>query len=87
MANTFTAGSPLPVFNSLGNGRGVGGTLTMTDGPGGVDLGLVRVHMGSVTPQTVTTGGYGTVFNTASGNVHVYSCASGDTFQVLAFGV
>lgn len=86
MANTFTADGALAVPSVMGAYRIAAGVLTMTDGAGGVDVGLNDCVGGAVTPKTVTTGGFGTVWQTASGNVHIYSCASGDTFNVWAFG-
>ena len=86
MANTYTADSKLPAFGSAGNFRVAVGILTMTDGPGGVDLGFDSVYGGAVTAQTAVTGGFLVKWNTTSGNVHVYSCASADSFNLFALG-
>ena len=85
MANTFTADNQIDKSTVFGNVRTVAGVLTMTDGPGGVDVGLDSVFGGAITPRTAATGGFGIKYNT-SGNVRVYSCASADTFNVFVFG-
>lgn len=86
MANTFTAATGVSPLTVMGNVRCAIGTLTMTDGNGGVDVGLGTCWGGSVTPKTAVTGGFGIVFQTSSGNVHVYSAASGDTFNLCVYG-
>lgn len=86
MANTFTASTDIDKSTVFGNARVVAGVLTMTDGAGGVNIGLDRVFGGAATPLTAATGGVNFKFNTSSGNVHVYSCASADTFNIYAFG-
>jgi hypothetical protein len=86
MANTFSADQTAGVLAVEGNARTADGVLTMTDGPGAVATGLDYVSGGAVTPRTCATGGFGVKFNTTKGSVHIYSCASGDTFNVSVRG-
>ena len=87
MANTFTADQDVRPFGVMGNKRFVGGVLTMTDGNGDVATGLERVTFGFVSPKTCVTGGYGVTWNSSTaGNVSIRSCASGDTFNIGAWG-
>ena len=84
MANTYTAYAP--AFTVAGNMRMTMGTLTMTDGNGAVALGMENLYGGAVTPLTITTGGFGADFDATAGAVTITSAATGDTFNVLAFG-
>jgi hypothetical protein len=86
VANTFSADQTPGVFPVEGSMRCVDGVLTMTDGPGAVATGLEYVAGGAVTPRTCATGGFGVKFNTTKGSVHIYSCASGDTFNASVRG-
>ena len=85
MANTFTAAAT--PYNVAGNLRCTMGVLTLTDGDGAVATGLQNIFGGSVTPLTATTGGFSADFDATAGKVTIASAASGDTFNVLAFGV
>ncbi len=85
MAATWVANAEKPGDVS-GSMRMVQGIITLDAASGVADLGFNRVFAMSVTPISVATGGFGAAKNHTSGNVRVGSGASGDDFEVVAWG-
>ena len=86
MAATWTVTSEKPSEVS-GSMRMVMGVMTLDAASGVADLGFNRVYGLSVTPISVTTGGFGAAKNHTSGNVRIGSGATGNDFEVVAWGV
>ena len=85
MAATWTPSTEKP--NEItGSLRMVEGVMTLDAASGVANLGLNRVVALAVTPISVSTGGFGAAKNHTSGNVRIGSGASGDDFEVVAWG-
>lgn len=85
MAATWTPSTEKPSEIS-GSLRMVEGVMTLDAASGVANLGLNRVIALSVSPISVATGGFGVAKNHTSGNVRIGSGASGDDFEVVAWG-
>jgi hypothetical protein len=96
MSYTFTRDAGKKGGDVQGSTRAVFGVV-VADASSGVitpgALGIKRIIGGAITPKSVTTGGFKTVFNAATasassnGYVNIASCASGDEFYVYVNGV
>lgn len=83
MAGTFTV-EQKTVF---GNMRVLMGVMDAADGAtAAIDTGLETVLGFTVTPLSCTTGG-GVQFTKSGGNITPVTCDSGDTYQLIAYGI
>jgi hypothetical protein len=83
MASSYSALTGIIGGTVMGDQRCVAGIFTISGVADTTAAGLSFVNFSVVTPATITSGYH---YETASGVISLFSCTTGDRFNVIAWG-
>jgi hypothetical protein len=84
MAASFTSAT----LTVLGNQRAILGQVHMNDGPGYVSFGWRHVNTAVISQVSCNSAAdvKKVLLNGEAGKIYIYSCTSGDSFNLIALG-